>query len=228
MASRAHESVLHRLPAVTDADLVARSRAALERLRRRRTVRDFSDRPVPREVIENALLAAGTAPNGANQQPWTFVAVSDPRLKRRIREAAEVEEREFYAQRAPEAWLEALAPLGTDPHKPFLDTAPWLIAVFAQRYGQRGNGAKVKHYYVQESVGIAVGLLVSTLHEAGLACLTHTPSPMGFLTELLGRPENEGAYLLLVVGHPAGEVSVPRIVKKGLDQIAVFEEGREG
>lgn len=226
MSSRTYETVPHRLPAVTDGEVVARSEEALERLRGRRTMREFSDRPVPREAIENALLAAGTASNGANQQPWRFVAVSDPRLKRRIRKAAEAGERAFYDGRAPAEGLDALAHLGTDPHKPFLETAPWLIAVFAQRYGRGEDGAKVKHYYVQESVGIAVGLLVSTLHEAGLACLTRTPSPMGFLSKLLGRPENESAYLLLVVGHPAAEARVPRIAKKGLDQIAVFEEGR--
>lgn len=210
------------LPEVSDDETVARARAAYARLRTRRTVQHFSDRPVPRAAIEAAIRAAGTAPNGANQQPWTFVAVSDPAVKRSIREAAESEERAFYAHRAPEEWLEALAPLGTDADKPFLETAPWLIAVFAQVHGVAPDGSKVKHYYVQESVGIAVGLLVATLHEAGLATLTHTPSPMRFLSAQLGRPANERPYLLLVVGHPAEGAKVPVIEKKPLDEIAVF------
>lgn len=192
------------------------------RMKRRRTVRDFADRPVPRDVIENCLLAAGTAPNGANMQPWHFVVVSDPAVKRQIREAAEAEEREFYERRAPEEWLAALAPLGTDASKPFLETAPYLIAIFAQSYGIGPDGAKIKHYYVQESVGIATGLLITALHLAGLATLTHTPSPMHFLNEILGRPENERPFLLLVVGYPANDAQVPLIDKKILNQIATF------
>jgi iodotyrosine deiodinase len=191
-------------------------------MRRRRTVRDFSDRPVPRAIVETAILTAGSAPSGANQQPWTFVAVSDPDTKRRIRLAAEEEERAFYAGRAGDAWLEALAPLGTDWEKPFLETAPWLIAVFAQRHGIAPDGAKVKHYYVPESVGIATGFLIAALHHAGLATLTHTPAPMGFLNEILGRPDHEKAAILLVVGYPAADATVPCIEKKPLDAIAVF------
>lgn len=191
-------------------------------IRCRRTVRDFSSRPVPREVIEFALLAAGTAPSGANLQPWRFVVVSDPDLKRRIRVAAEVEEREFYQHRAPPEWLEALAPLGTGADKPFLEEAPYLIAVFGQSYGALPDGRNVKHYYVQESVGIAVGFLIAALHHAGLATLTHTPSPMRFLNELLGRPANERPFLLLVAGYPTDDCRVPAITKKRLEEIATF------
>lgn len=191
-------------------------------MRRRRTVRDFSDRPVPRAVIEQCLLAAGTAPNGANMQPWRFVVVADPAIKRRVRLAAEAEERAFYASRAPQEWLDALAHLGTDASKPFLETAPYLIAIFAQSYGLDGDGRKVKHYYVSESVGIATGFLIAALHHAGLATLTHTPSPMHFLNEILDRPPNERPFLLLVVGYPADDATVPVIEKKGLDEIAVF------
>jgi nitroreductase len=201
-----------------------RRRAAdlLAELRRRRTVREFSPRPVPREIVEQCLLAAGTAPSGANLQPWHFVVVSDPGLKRRIREAAEAEEREFYERRAPKEWLEALAPLGTDAAKPFLETAPCLIAIFAQSYGLTPSGRKVKNYYVQESVGIATGLLIAAVHHAGLVSLTHTPSPMGFLNRILERPANERPFLLLVVGYPADDARVPVIGKKGLDEIATF------
>ncbi len=203
-------------------EMRARAREFYVELRRRRTVRDFSDRPVPREIIEHALLAAGTAPSGANLQPWHFVVVGDPELKRRIREAAEAEEREFYEHRAPQEWLEALAPLGTDEHKPFLETAPWLIAIFARSYGLRADGTKVKHYYATESVGIATGMLITALHHAGLVTLTHTPSPMGFLNDLLDRPRNERPFLLLVVGHPAEGVEVPAITRKPLGEIATF------
>ena len=191
-------------------------------LRRRRTVREFSRRPVPVEVIEDCVRAAGTAPNGANLQPWHFVVVTDPAAKERIRVAAEEAEREFNNNRAPKEWLEALAPLGTDEHKPYLETAPVLIAVFAQSYGLTADGRKVKHYYAQESVGIATGFLIAGLHHAGLVTLTHTPSPMGFLNEVLGRPENERAFLLLVVGYPADDARVPAITKKPLDEIATF------
>lgn len=190
-------------------------------LERRRTVRQFSDRPVPRDIIVECLRAAATAPSGANLQPWHFVVVSDPVLRRRIREAAEAEERRFYAT-APQDWLDALAVLGTDEHKPYLETAPYLIVVFAQRYGLTHDGARVTHYYVQESVGIAVGLLVAAAHHAGLVSLTHTPSPMGFLSEILGRPPNERPMLILVVGYPAGDAIVPAITKKSLAEIATF------
>ncbi len=189
---------------------------------RRRTVRQFSRRPVPREIIEDCVRAAGSAPSGANKQPWHFVVVSDPALKRRIREGAEQEEGEFYGERAPQEWIEALEPLGTDECKPFLETAPYLIAIFAERYGIHPDGEKSKNYYVQESVGIAAGMLVTAVHNAGLASLTHTPSPMGFLNEILDRPENERPYLLLVVGYPAEGAVVPDIHRKSLDQIATF------
>ena len=192
-------------------------------LQRRRTARQFSDRPVPRAIIEQCLLAAGTAPSGAHQQPWHFVAISDPAIKARIRTAAEVAEREFYRRRAPQEWLAALWPLGTDEHKPYLETAPWLIAVFLRRFARTGDGRKVKHYYTDESVGIATGFLIAAVHAAGLVSLTHTPSPMGFLTEILGRPkELERPFLLLVVGYPAAHASVPDIARKPLTQIATF------
>ena len=191
-------------------------------IRRRRTVRDFSDRPVPREIIEDCLLAAGTAPNGANMQPWHFAVVSDPNAKRRIREEAEKEEREFYSERAPQEWLDALAPLGTDARKPFLETAPYLIVIFAQSYGVLPDGRKVKHYYATESVGIATGILITAIHHAGLVSLTHTPSPMGFLNDICGRPANERPFLLLVVGYPADDAVVPNITKKPLTEIASF------
>jgi nitroreductase len=187
----------------------------------RRSVRDFSRRPVPREVIEACIATAGTAQSGANQQPWHFVAVSSPEVKRRIREAAEAEEREFYERRAPDEWLHALKPIGTDWHKPFLEAAPWLIAIFVQKWGRDAAGGKVKHYYPAESVGIATGLLVAALHTAGLATLTHTPSPMGFLNEILNRPPDaERPFLLLVVGHPADGARVPAIERKALATIS--------
>jgi len=191
-------------------------------IQRRRTVRDFADRPVPREVIEDCLRAAGTAPNGANLQPWHFVVVSDASIKREIRIAAEKEEREFYEHKAPREWLDALAPLGTNEHKPFLETAPYLIVIFAQSYGLLPDGRKVKHYYVQESVGIATGMLITAIHFAGLASLTHTPSPMGFLNELLGRPAQERPFLILVVGYPAEDAMVPNLTKRALQEIATF------
>ncbi|MCB9418593.1 MAG: nitroreductase family protein [Ardenticatenaceae bacterium] len=201
-----------------------RQRAAdfYAQMKRRRTVRDFSDRPVPRDIIETCLLVAGTAPNGANLQPWHFVVVSDTVVKRKIREAAEAEEREFYQRRATEEWLEALAPLGTDASKPFLEIAPYLIAIFAQSYEIGPDGTKIKHYYVQESVGIATGLLITALHQSGLVTLTHTPSPMNFLNEILDRPGNERPFLLLVVGYPAPGTQVPVIGKKPLNDIATF------
>ena len=200
----------------------ARAREFYEEVRRRRTIRQFSPRPVPREVIEDCLRAAGTAPSGANLQPWHFVVVTDPEVKKKIREAAEVEEREFYSGKAPQEWLDALAPLGTDENKGYLEVAPCLIAVFAQNYALLVDGRKVKNYYVTESVGIALGFLIAALHHAGLATLTHTPSPMGFLSTVLERPANERAYLLLVAGFPADGVLVPDITKKPLEEIATF------
>jgi nitroreductase len=191
---------------------------------RRRTVRDFSNRPVPRELIEQAVMTAATAPSGANQQPWTFVCIGDQTIKQRIRTAAEAEERAFYEGGAPEEWLEALAPLGTDADKPFLEIAPWLIVIFAQRYGLKEDGSRRKHYYVPESVGIATGLLIASLHNAGLAALTHTPSPMGFLNEICGRPEHEKAVILLVAGYPAENAEVPDIRRKEADELIVWKE----
>ncbi|MAW88547.1 MAG: nitroreductase family protein [Phyllobacteriaceae bacterium] len=191
---------------------------------RRRTVRDFAPDPVPRSVIEDCVMAAASAPSGANQQPWTFVCISDPATKAAIRAAAEEEERAFYDGRAPEEWLEALAPLGTDADKPFLETAPWLIVVFAQRHGTGPDGRRIKHYYVPESVGIATGFLIAALHDAGLATLTHTPSPMGFLSRICGRPENEKPVILLVAGYPATGATVPDIVKKEAGEVIVWME----
>lgn len=203
-------------------DMLRRSREFAEELHQRRTVREFSDRPVPKEIIENCIRAAGSSPSGANLQPWQFVAVSDPELKRKIRVAAEEEEREFYTRRAPQEWLAALAPLGTDEHKPFLETAPWLIVIFVEKHGMLPDGRKVKHYYPADSTGIATGMLITALHHAGLAILTHTPSPMGFLREVLGRPRNERAFMILVAGYPADGAQVPDIHRKPLDDIATF------
>ena len=191
-------------------------------IRRRRTVREFSSQPVAREVIENCIRAAGTAPNGANLQPWHFVVIGDADIKSKIREAAEEEERAFYEKRAPKEWLEVLAPLGTDWRKPFLEVAPYLIAIFDQSYGLMPDGSRVKNYYVQESVGIATGMLITALHHTGLVSLTHTPSPMGFLNEILNRPSNEKPFLLLVVGYPAKDAMVPDIRKKPLWEISTF------
>ena len=199
-----------------------RATAFYEDLRRRRTVRDFAPRPVPRDIIEDCLRAAGTAPNGANRQPWHFVVVGDPALKRQIRLAAEEEEREFYSRRATPGWLADLARLGTDHHKPFLETAPYLIVVFAQSYELMPDGRKHKNYYVQESVGIATGMLITAVHNAGLVSLTHTPSPMDFLNKILERPANERPFLILVVGYPAEDATVPDIAKKPLDAFATF------
>jgi iodotyrosine deiodinase len=210
-------------PDIPDTEMLQRARDYRDRMQMRRTVRDFDPRPVPREVIEACIAAAGTAPSGANQQPWHFVAVADPAVKRRIREAAETEEREFYERRAPAEWLEALAPIGTDWRKPFLETAPWLIAIFVRRWGRTADGRKTKHYYPTESVGIATGLLITALHTAGLASLTHTPSPMGFLNDILGRPaEDERPFLLLVAGHAAEGARVPAIGRRTLEEIATW------
>lgn len=195
-------------------------------MRLRRTVRAFSREPVPYELVENAIATAGTAPSGAHQQPWTFVVVSDPEVKRGIRVAAEEEERRSYESRMPDEWLEALRPLGTDWRKPHIEDAPYLIVVLEQAYGRRADGTKLKHYYVKESVGIAVGFLLASLHEAGLATLTHTPSPMGFLREILGRPENERPYVLIPVGYPAEGCVVPDLERKPLEDILVRRDAR--
>ena len=219
---REHESVPYSLPRMDDAESISRAQAMRDSLKQRRTCRYFSDHPVPREVIEAAIEAAATAPNGANHQPWHFAVISSPEKKRAIREAAEAEERNFYAGKASEEWLGALAPLGTDEKKPFLETAPWLIVVFAQRKGGIAEDGKTQNYYVNESVGIACGMLIATLHEAGLATLTHTPSPMGFLREICGRPEHEKPLMVVVVGHPEEGATVPAhaFKKKPLEQIS--------
>jgi len=193
-----------------------------ERMDRRRTVRDFSPDPVPPSVVENLVRAASTAPSGAHQQPWTFVAVGDPTLKRQIRIAAEREERRNYGGRMPEEWLRALAPIGTDANKPFLETAPWLVVLFRQNYGISASGERIRHYYVAESVGIAAGLFLTAVHHAGLVALTHTPSPMGFLRKILGRPENETACLLIPVGYPAENAHVPDLRRKELGEVLVM------
>jgi len=205
----------------TEPDMLERSRAWYDEVRQRRSVRAFSPEAVPLEIIENCLRSAGTSVSGANLQPWHFVVVSKPEIKTQIRLAAETEERAFYAVKAPEEWLEALAPLGTDADKPFLETAPYLIAIFQQRYGESDEG-RVKHYYATESVGIATGMLITALHHVGLACLTHTPSPMGFLNKILERPKSERPFLLLVVGYPSSGAEVPDIGKKALTEIATF------
>jgi nitroreductase len=203
-------------------EMSARATAFYEEIRRRRTVREFPGRAVQREIIETCLRAAGTAPSGANLQPWQFVVVGDAAVKRQIREAAEAEEREFYEHRAPPEWLAALEPLGTGWQKPFLETAPYLIAIFFKNYDLLPDGRKVKNYYAMESVGIATGFLIAALHHAGLATLTHTPSPMAFLNKILSRPKNERPFLLLVVGYPAEDALVPDITKKPLEEIAIF------
>ena len=206
----------------SDGERIARAKTFADELAQRRTVRDYLPTPVPRELIEQCLRAAGSAPSGANQQPWRFVAVSDAAIKHRIRAAAEAEEREFYAHRATPEWLQALDALGTDAEKLFLDVAPWLIAIFYERFAIDASGNKQKRYYPHESVGIATGLLIAALHRAGLATLTHTPSPMGFLNGILGRPRNEMPYLLLVVGHPAETCRVPDIQRLPLEAYASF------
>lgn len=210
---------------VSDADMLRRASDMRDLLATRRSIRDFASTPVPREVIEACIAAAGTAPSGANHQPWHFVAISNPDMKRKIRVAAEAEEAEFYGGRAPDEWLDAQAPLGTDASKPFLETAPWLIAVFAQRKGGVSEDGQQKNYYVSESVGLATGMLITALHAAGLGTLTHTPAPMNFLRDICGRPKSEKPFVLMVVGFPADGCTVPHhaLVKKPLDQIVTFE-----
>ncbi|HRV96171.1 MAG TPA: nitroreductase family protein [Anaerolineae bacterium] len=205
-------------------EMRARALAFYEMMKKRHSTRDFADKPVPLEVITTCLETAGRAPSGANQQPWHFVVVTDPAIKHQIRLAAEAEERTFYTERASEEWLNALAPLGTDADKAFIDRAGCLIVIFAQAYGLDEDGDRIKHYYVQESVGIATGFLIAALHNAGLACLTHTPSPMNFLAEILGRPKNERAYINLVVGYPADDAQVPLHAthKKALPEFVTF------
>ncbi|NOX94679.1 MAG: nitroreductase family protein [Alphaproteobacteria bacterium] len=205
----------------SDGEMQHRAAAFLEEVKRRHTIRDYTGQPVPREIIENCIAAAGRAPSGANHQPWHFCLVGDPAVKREIRLAAEEEERAFYDGRGGDEWLEALDPLGTGPEKPFLETAPWLIAVFSQRRGGVEAGMDKKNYYINESVGIACGFLIAALHHAGLATLTHTPAPMNFLSKKLNRPAAEKPYLLVVVGHPASDTLIPKhaMIKKPLDEI---------
>jgi len=206
----------------TLAESAQRAQAFYDEMNRRRTTRHFSAEAVPRELIETAIRTAGTAPSGAHQQPWTFVAVSDQSVKERIRAAAEDEERTFYHGGAPQDWLDALAPLGTDEHKPHLTDAPWVVVVFRQAHGIAPDGGKLTFYYTQESCGIAAGLFIAAIHHMGLVTLTHTPSPMGFLSELLERPPNERAMLVMPVGYPAADAKVPDLRRKALDQIAVW------
>jgi len=207
---------------LAETEMLEQAATIREVLARRRSVRDFSARQVPREIIEHCVAAASLAPSGANQQPWHFACVSSAEVKSRIREAAEAEEREFYERRAPDEWLDALQPFGTDASKPFLELAPWLIAIFSETYGVNEDGSQRKHYYVQESVGIATGFLITALTSAGLATLTHTPSPMGFLNQILGRPANERPFLLLVVGYPNENVTVPDIEKKSIEDVLTW------
>jgi nitroreductase len=219
------EPVFHPLPGYQEYSVEEMQRRSAEfcaEMQRRRTVRHFSTRPVPRPIIEDCLRAAASAPSGANMQPWKFVVVTNPEVKRQIRVAAEKEEREFYTRRAPVEWLNALAQLGTDEHKPYLETAPYLIVIFEQIYGMTPDGRKIKHYYSNESVGIATGLLIAAVHHAGLVSLTHTPSPMDFLNVILRRPPNERPFLILVVGYPAEDAVVPEIGKKVLEEICTF------
>jgi iodotyrosine deiodinase len=213
---------LHGYEELPSEEMIRRSRGFADELGRRRTVRTFADRAVPAEVIRECIRAAGAAPSGANLQPWRFVVVTDPEVKRKIRAAAEAEEEAFYSGRAPDEWLEALAHLGTNADKPFLERAPVLIAVFGESYGLSSSGEKRKNYYVTESVGLATGFLIAALHRSGLATLTHTPSPMGFLNDVLGRGKNERAFLLLVVGYPEADTRVPAIERKPLDQIMTW------
>lgn len=210
----------------TDAEMQTKALEFYEHMKRRHTVRDFIDRPVPREVIENCILTAGSAPSGANHQPWFFAAVSNPALKARIREEAEIEERKFYAGGASDEWIKALEPIGTDENKPHLTIAPWLIVVFAQRWGEFDDGTRYKNYYVPESVNIATGFLLAALHTAGLSTLTHTPNPMKFLNGALGRPDSEKPSMIIAVGHPAQSATVPSVakMKKPLEGISTFFE----
>jgi nitroreductase len=222
MSESAFRPVPHEHDPVDADEGIARSREFLQLMRRRRSIRQFSPEPVPVELIENAIATAGTAPSGANQQPWTFVVVSDPLVKARIRAAAEQEEKLLYERRATQEYLDAIEPIGTDWHKPHITDAPYVIAVFEQPWGYDENGEKRKHYYVRESVGIAVGLLLASLHAAGLATLTHSPAPMGFMSGILERPENERALLLIPVGYPADGATVPTLAKKPFDEIVTF------
>jgi iodotyrosine deiodinase len=220
MPLQPHDSIPLNFVEFPPEEMLRRAESFHAEMRQRRTVREFSTRAVPCEIIETCIRTAGSAPSGANQQPWRFVVIGNPALKTKIRIAAEAEEAEFYQRRATEEWLDALAPLGTDANKPFLETAPWLIAIFYEAYGLDASGQRVKRYYPIDSVGISSGLLIAALHHAGLATLTHTPSPMAFLNEILDRPENERPFLLLVVGYPAEDARVPNISRKSINEIA--------
>lgn len=226
MADKAEYVPLEGYERLPEQQMLERAEDLYELLAKRRTIRDFSSEPVPRALIETCIRAAGTAPSGANHQPWHFAAISNPDIKRKIRIAAEKEEREFYSGKASDEWLDALTPLGTDDAKPFLETAPWLIAVFAQRRGGVYAGEDKKNYYVTESVGLATGMLITALHTAGLGTLTHTPAPMNFLTDICGRPKTEKPFVLMVVGYPAKDVCVPKhaLIKKSLEEISSFTE----
>ncbi|GMQ29938.1 nitroreductase family protein [Algoriphagus confluentis] len=215
-----HLHVRYRRPELTEAELKEKAKQFFQEMNLRRTVREFDSRPVPLEVMENIILTAGTAPSGAHKEPWTFCLISDPDIKKKIREAAEEEERISYSQRMPEDWKADLKPLGTDWEKPFLEEAPYLIVVFKQSYGIQ-NGEKIQHYYVSESVGIACGLLIAAIHQCGLVTVTHTPSPMNFLSKILNRPENEKPFLLLPVGFAKEETYVPDLQRKSLEEILV-------
>ncbi len=214
----------HEYQELPPAKMLEHAQALNHALNRRRSVRSFSSRPVPRQLIEECILAASSAPSGANRQPWQFVVVSDAVTKAKVRKAAEAEEHRFYEDRAPQTWLDDLKPFGTDANKPFLEDAPYLIAIFGQQWSIDETGQKHKNYYINESVGIATGMLIAALHQAGLASLTHTPAPMGFLREVLGRPDTERPFLLLVVGYPADDVEVPDISRKSLSDVATFFE----
>ena len=217
------DHIPYRLARLGPAEMEDRARAFHEELDQRRSVRAFSPEPVPRRLIELAIRSASTAPSGAHQQPWTFVAVSDPDIKRRIRVAAETEERRSYESRMPQEWLDALAPMGTDWHKPYLEVAPWLVVLFEQVHGTFPDGTHRKHYYARESVGIAAGVFITAIHHMGLATLTHTPSPMGFLGQILGRPRSERPFVIFPVGYPADDATVPDLRRKSLEEVAVFD-----
>ena len=207
-----------------DAAMIEAANAYYTSMQKRHTVRDYCDRPVPKEVIETCIKIAGSAPSGANHQPWHFVAIQNPELKKQIRDAAEEEERNFYAGGGGDEWIKALEPIGTNAHKPHLEIAPWLIIIFAQRYGELATGERYKNYYVPDSVGIATGFLISALHQAGLVSLTHTPNPMRFLNQLLGRPKSEKPVMILTVGHPSDDATVPQVAKfkKSIDKILTW------
>lgn len=215
-------TVPHRMPLRSNEEMQARAEAFYKEMDRRRSIRNFSDRAVPRSLIERAIQTASTAPSGAHMQPWTFVAISDAQIKRAIREAAEVEERQNYERRMSEEWLEAIEPLGIDWRKPFLETAPWLVVLFEQRTGRHPDGSTRKHYYVKESCGIAAGFFIAAVHHMGLATLPHTPSPMHFLSEILGRPSNESPMTLFPVGYPAEEAAIPDLTRKPLSEVSTW------